>query len=92
MTKFQPVEQGDRSVQNLLVQSSMMNLEANNLEPRPTPTSPVPLRDARAEFDREYLSRVLRAAGGDVRRAASIAEIHPKSFERLMRRRGVRRP
>lgn len=77
-----------------------MELEANKIttvtphhdhHPHRDP-SPLPLRDARAEFDREYLSRVLRSTGGDVRRAAAIAEIHPKSFERLMRRRGVRRP
>lgn len=53
---------------------------------------PVSLRDARAEFDRVYLSRLLQVTNGNVREAAAIAEIHPKSFERLMRRRGVRRP
>lgn len=52
----------------------------------------VSLREARAVFDRAYLTRLLEAAGGNIARAAAIAEIHPKSFERLMRRRGVKRP
>ena len=57
-----------------------------------TPNSnAISLREARAEFDREYLSRLLQATGGNIRQAAEIAEIHPKSFERLMRRRGIRR-
>ena len=30
--------------------------------------------------------------GGDVNRAAEIAEVHPKSFTRLMRRYGVTKP
>lgn len=47
---------------------------------------PMPLREARAEFDRVYLARLLETTGGDIARAAEIAEIHPKSFARLMRR------
>lgn len=54
-------------------------------------TGAISLRDARAEFDREYLKRVLQVAGGDVKRAAEIAEIHPKSLERLMRRLDIKR-
>lgn len=56
------------------------------------PAGAVSLRDARAEFDRVYLSRLLQVTDGNIREAAAIAEIHPKSFERLMRRRGIRRP
>lgn len=44
------------------------------------------LREARAEFDRVYLERLLATTEGDIARAAEIAEIHPKSFARLMRR------
>jgi len=64
-----------------------------HLEPEePTNSGPISLRDARAEFDREYLGHLLRATDGNIREAAEIAKIHPKSFERLMRRRGIRRP
>lgn len=52
----------------------------------------ISLRAARAVFDRVYLTRLLEATGGDIPRAAELAEIHVKSFERLMRRRGVERP
>jgi transcriptional regulator with GAF, ATPase, and Fis domain len=50
-----------------------------------------PLKDAREQFDREYLRDVLEAAHGDVQRAAEVAEVHPKSFSRLLRRYGVTR-
>lgn len=72
--------------------TSATTLAYNEPDTAPTTqTGPASLRDARAEFDRVYLDRLLQVSGGDIRRAAAIAEIHPKSFERLMRRRGVRR-
>lgn len=48
-----------------------------------------PLATAREQFDREYLREVLEAAQGEVRRAAEVADVHPKSFERLLRRYGI---
>lgn len=50
-----------------------------------------PLEEARAHFDREYLRDLLSAAGGDVTRAAEIADIHPKSLARLLRRYQIER-
>ena len=44
------------------------------------------LKLAREQFDREYLRDVLAACQGDLNKAASIADIHPKSFARLLRR------
>lgn len=65
----------------------------NGVKTTPGPnTGPMPLREARAEFDRVYLERLLAATGGDIDKAAAIAEIHPKSFARLMRRYNLRRP
>jgi len=49
------------------------------------------LKDARENFDREYLRDALEAAGGDTRAAAETAGIHYKSFERLLRRYGIER-
>jgi transcriptional regulator with GAF, ATPase, and Fis domain len=44
------------------------------------------LRAARHEHEREYLKALLRAVDGDVTEAARIAEVHPKSLERLVRK------
>jgi len=52
----------------------------------------LPMHAAREQFDREYIRDVLAAAEGDIERAATVAELHPKSFERLMRRHGIGRP
>ena len=54
--------------------------------------SRLPIHAAREQFDREYIRDVLAAAEGDIERAATAAELHPKSFERLMRRHGIGRP
>ncbi len=51
----------------------------------------LPMQAAREQFDRHYVREVLDAAEGDVRRAAGIAKIHRKSFERLMRKHGIQR-
>lgn len=59
---------------------------------RPEVHQVLPLRTARAQFDRSYLQALLRTAGGNIPRAAKIAGIHPKSYERLMRRYGLPRP
>ncbi len=45
-----------------------------------------PLEAARKQFDREYLHDILNATQGDVDRAAAIAQIHPNSLKRLLRR------
>ncbi len=52
--------------------------------------SRLPLEAARAQFDREYLRDLLAATDGDLRRAAELAQVHPKSLSRLLRRYGVR--
>ncbi len=44
------------------------------------------LEDARADFDRAYLRELMTDTGGDVRAAAELAGVHPKSLERLLRR------
>jgi transcriptional regulator with GAF, ATPase, and Fis domain len=49
-------------------------------------SSPLPLAEARQQADRDYLRTLLARTGGDIARAAEIAEIHPKSLERLLRR------
>jgi DNA-binding NtrC family response regulator len=45
-----------------------------------------PLKIAREQFDVGYLRDVLDQTGGDVAEAARIADVHPKSFTRLLRR------
>jgi DNA-binding NtrC family response regulator len=49
------------------------------------------LRAARDQTEREYLDDLLRASDGDLDQAAAIAEVHRKSFERLLRKHGLRR-
>ncbi|HTJ44620.1 MAG TPA: sigma 54-interacting transcriptional regulator [Kofleriaceae bacterium] len=46
----------------------------------------LPLEQARAEFDREYLRDVMAAAQHSIPHAAQLAGVHPKSLERLLRR------
>jgi transcriptional regulator with GAF, ATPase, and Fis domain len=48
------------------------------------------LRAARTEREREYLTDLLRATGGDLDDAARIAGVHRKSLERLLRRHKLR--
>jgi len=50
-----------------------------------------PLQVAREQFDRDYLRDLLAATGGNLKRAADIAEVHPKSLARLLRRYGINR-
>jgi transcriptional regulator with GAF, ATPase, and Fis domain len=52
----------------------------------------LPLETARAEFDREYLRDLLAETGNDLRAAAELAGVHPKSLERLIRRYQIERP
>jgi DNA-binding NtrC family response regulator len=51
----------------------------------------VSLRAARDQTERQYLAELLRATDGDLDRAAEIAEVHRKSFERLLRKHNLRR-
>jgi len=51
----------------------------------------VPMRDARAHFDHDYLVRVLRASGGNVTRAAAMAGKHRTDFYALMKRHSLKR-
>jgi DNA-binding NtrC family response regulator len=52
-----------------------------------------PLRVARREasdrFERDYIAAVLRRTGGNVSRAASIAEVSRQMMQKLMRKHGV---
>jgi DNA-binding NtrC family response regulator len=50
----------------------------------------VSLRTARHEREREYLEGLLRGVDGDLDAAATIAEVHRKSLERLLRKHGLR--
>ncbi len=50
------------------------------------------LKAAREQFDREYLRDVLAKAHGDTARAADVADVHKKSFERLLRRYSISKP
>jgi transcriptional regulator with GAF, ATPase, and Fis domain len=52
----------------------------------------LPLETARAEFDREYLRDLLTETGNDLKAAAELAGVHPKSLERLIRRYQIERP
>jgi DNA-binding NtrC family response regulator len=51
----------------------------------------VSLRAARDQTEREYLADLLHVTDGDLDRAAEIAEVHRKSFERLLRKHNLRR-
>ena len=64
---------------------AIRNSIAHNMHSRP------PLAAAREQFDREYLREVLAAAQGDVTLAATNAQVHPKSFARLLRRYDISR-
>lgn len=63
----------------------------------PTPTrrerdaEPLPLREAKEEFQREYLERLLEQYDGVVARAARRSGITRESFHRLMKRHGIQR-
>jgi DNA-binding NtrC family response regulator len=49
----------------------------------------LPMRTAVEQFEREYLTELLRTAGRRVATAAQIAQIHPKSLARLLRKHGI---
>ena len=50
-----------------------------------------PLEQAREQFDRQYLRDVLDMAQSDLKAAAEIAQVHPNSLTRLLRRYGMQR-
>lgn len=50
----------------------------------------LPMRIAVENFEREYLIELVRGAGRSIHTAAQIAQIHPKSLERLLRKHGLR--
>ncbi len=67
-------------------------LDASALEgPATGDVTLMPMRDARAHFDRDYLIRVLRASGGNVTRAAEMAGKHRTDFYALMKRHSLKR-
>ena len=59
----------------------------------PPATNPEPLRvarrDAADEFERNYLQHVLARTGGNVTRAAAIAEVSRQMVQKLMRKHGL---
>jgi len=52
--------------------------------------SVLPYAEARRLFQRQYLERVLKLAGGDIRAAARIAGVHPSTLYRIQGRMGER--
>lgn len=50
----------------------------------------LPMRVATEEFEREYLIELVKSAGRSVAAAAQIAQVHPKSLERLLRKHGLK--
>jgi hypothetical protein len=54
------------------------------------------LEEARARWneplDRAWLERLMARSEGDLAKAASLAGLHPKSLDRLLRRRGLKGP
>ncbi len=52
--------------------------------------SVLPYAAARRLFQRQYLERVLKLAGGDIRAAARIAGVHPSTLYRIQGRGGER--
>ena len=48
-----------------------------------------PFREAKRAFEIDYATRVLRTAGGEVKRAAQLAGKHRRDFYHLVRRTGV---
>jgi DNA-binding NtrC family response regulator len=52
----------------------------------------VSLRAARDATEREYLEDLVRVTDWDLEQAATIAEVHRKSLERLLREHNIRRP
>lgn len=53
---------------------------------RSEPRQVTPLADARAEFERDYLARIMRMAGGNVSQAADLAGRNRTEFYRLLKR------
>jgi DNA-binding NtrC family response regulator len=51
----------------------------------------LPLAVAREQYDRRYLVELLASTDGDTKRAAEIAEVHPKSLERLLRKHKIKK-
>ena len=58
------------------------------------PIKSVKLKEARSEavrvFEEQFVRYILKLAGGNVTKAASMAEIERQSFQRLMRKFGIR--
>jgi two-component system response regulator GlrR len=50
----------------------------------------LPLASAREQFDRRYLIDLMSSTESDIKRAAEIAQVHPKSLERLLRKHNLR--
>jgi transcriptional regulator with GAF, ATPase, and Fis domain len=46
-------------------------------------------RDASAAFEREYVQRVLEKSGGNITRAAALAEVSRQMIQKLMRKYGL---
>jgi two-component system response regulator GlrR len=84
------------AVQRLLVtpERALRTVETSSPVPAPATTSEiVPLRIARRDagdaFERAYLENVLARTGGNVTRAAAIAEVSRQMVQKLMRKHGM---
>ncbi len=53
-------------------------------------TTPKPFKQAREDFERDYLTMVLRAAGGNVSKAANLAGKYRADFCGLLRKYGLK--
>lgn len=74
---------------------SLASQDARGVGPPPTgrPDSELhlPLREARAAFDRRYVEEILRRNGGNVSKAAREAGVDRKLIHRLIKRYGIGR-
>jgi DNA-binding NtrC family response regulator len=86
------------AVQRLLVtpERALQSLGASPSRPPPAAeeaTATLPLRIARREasdtFERAYLEALLERTGGNVTRAAAIAEVSRQMVQKLMRKHGI---
>ncbi len=50
----------------------------------------LPMRVATEQFERDYLTELMRLSGGNLRAASATAQLHPKSLERLLRKHRLR--
>jgi transcriptional regulator with GAF, ATPase, and Fis domain len=93
--RFDDLERIATSVVGLLMEAETGT--GNELVAAPTRTEPtlassplLPLRQARreanAQFERDYLTRLLHRSGGNITRAAALAKVSRQMVQKLLRR------